>query len=97
LGKQILYYLVLTHQKPYIGLYYIFSRGWGYCLDDEPADLGDRTFNYPVLPPGTMYDADHQCRLMYGSGAALCDGMKQVFKSACLGLCEMLYITIEKV
>jgi hypothetical protein len=26
-----------------------------------------------------------------------CDGMKQVFKSACLGLCEMLYITIEKV
>lgn len=53
------------------------DRGWGYCLNDDPANLGEESFDYPVLPPGTMYDADHQCRLMYGPGAALCDGMKR--------------------
>lgn len=53
------------------------DRGWGYCLNDAPADLGEESFNFPVLPPGTMYDADHQCRLVYGPGATLCDGMKQ--------------------
>lgn len=47
-------------------------------MNDDPGNLGEESFNYPVLPPGTMYDADHQCRLMYGPGAALCEGMKRV-------------------
>ncbi|KAJ8299862.1 hypothetical protein KUTeg_022609 [Tegillarca granosa] len=50
------------------------DRGWAYCLDDEPEDHED--FVYPVLPPGTMYDADHQCRLTYGGDAVLCEGTK---------------------
>jgi len=45
-------------------------------LDDEPAP---HKFRFPVLPPGTMYDADHQCRLQYGnSNASLC-GSEQVY------------------
>ena len=24
-------------------------------------------YSFPVLPAGTMYDADHQCRLQYGT------------------------------
>ncbi|KAK3096440.1 hypothetical protein FSP39_000163 [Pinctada imbricata] len=52
------------------------DRGWAYCLDDEPARYRNETYNYPVLPPGTMYDADHQCRLAYGPEAYLCEGGK---------------------
>ena len=46
-------------------IFFLFiSRDWGYCLDDEP---GEHLYNFPVLPAGTMYDADHQCRLQYGT------------------------------
>ncbi len=48
------------------------SRNWGDCLDDEPSDQG---FEYPVLPPGVMYDVDHQCRLQYGPDAQYCRGI----------------------
>ncbi|KAL8565304.1 hypothetical protein ACOMHN_001202 [Nucella lapillus] len=51
------------------------DRDWGYCLDDEP---GHHDFQYPVLPAGTMYDADHQCRLLYGQDAALCGGIQDL-------------------
>ena len=48
-----------------LSLFVLFiSRDWGYCLDDEP---GEHLYNFPVLPAGTMYDADHQCRLQYGT------------------------------
>ena len=43
------------------------SRDWGYCLDDEPTTLH---YDLPILPPGTMYDAEHQCRLQYGTDNA---------------------------
>lgn len=49
------------------------SRDWGRCLDDEPLA---HNFTFPVLPPGAMYDADHQCRLQYGAGAKYCDGIE---------------------
>ncbi|KAI8789362.1 A disintegrin and metalloproteinase with thrombospondin motifs 7 isoform X1, partial [Biomphalaria glabrata] len=49
------------------------DRNWGYCLDDPP---GQHDFKYPELPPGTMYDADHQCRLLYGEGAERCNGIE---------------------
>jgi len=48
------------------------SRDWGYCLDDEPSE---HPFNFPVLPPGVMYDIDHQCRLQYGPDAEFCEGI----------------------
>jgi len=48
------------------------SRDWGYCLDDEPSQ---HPFNFPVLPPGVMYDIDHQCRLQYGPDAQFCEGI----------------------
>ncbi|KAI8478202.1 negative regulation of cellular response to hepatocyte growth factor stimulus, partial [Branchiostoma belcheri] len=48
------------------------TRGWGSCLDDEPSP---HDFTFPTLPPGMMYDADHQCRLQYGPTASLCYGM----------------------
>lgn len=51
----------------------LLSRNWGYCLDDPP---GQHDFKYPELPPGTMYDADHQCRLLYGEGAERCNGIE---------------------
>ncbi|WAR00410.1 ATS7-like protein [Mya arenaria] len=52
------------------------DRDWGYCLDDEPA--GPR-YQLPVLPPGTMYDAEHQCRLQYGTdNATVCSNEQDV-------------------
>jgi len=50
----------------------LYSRDWGYCLDDEPSQ---HQFNFPVLPPGVMYDIDHQCRLQYGPDAEFCEGI----------------------
>lgn len=52
------------------------SRDWGYCLDDEPSE---HPFNFPVLPPGVMYDIDHQCRLQYGPDAEFCEGIDVSF------------------
>ncbi|OWF52704.1 A disintegrin and metalloproteinase with thrombospondin motifs 12 [Mizuhopecten yessoensis] len=53
------------------------DRGWAYCLDDEPAEFHHKEFQYPIIPPGTMYDADHQCRLVYGPDAILCEGVQE--------------------
>ncbi|CAN7976218.1 unnamed protein product, partial [Ixodes persulcatus] len=49
------------------------DRDWGSCLDDEPRA---HQFTFPLLPPGAMYDADHQCRLQYGPAAEHCDGIE---------------------
>ncbi|XP_060601173.1 A disintegrin and metalloproteinase with thrombospondin motifs 7-like isoform X2 [Ruditapes philippinarum] len=52
------------------------DRDWGYCLDDEPTS---HSYEYPVMPPGTMYDANHQCRLQYGSDdAEICTNEQDV-------------------
>ncbi|KAH9524630.1 A disintegrin and metalloproteinase with thrombospondin motifs 7 [Bulinus truncatus] len=58
------------------------DRNWGYCLDDPP---GHHDFKYPELPAGTMYDADHQCRLLYGDGAERCNGL-EVLEHICTTL-----------
>ncbi|KAK6180186.1 hypothetical protein SNE40_012381 [Patella caerulea] len=49
------------------------DRDWGFCLDDEPTT---NEFQYPSKPAGIMYDADHQCRLLYSEDAALCEGIE---------------------
>ncbi|XP_023217439.1 A disintegrin and metalloproteinase with thrombospondin motifs 7-like [Centruroides sculpturatus] len=51
------------------------DRDWGSCLDDEPSD---HEFTFPELPPGAMYNSDHQCRLQYGPEAEYCEGIEDV-------------------
>uniref|UniRef100_A0A336MHP1 CSON001890 protein n=1 Tax=Culicoides sonorensis TaxID=179676 RepID=A0A336MHP1_CULSO len=41
------------------------DQGLGSCLEDSP--LEDSVYEYPDLPAGAMYDADHQCRLQFNS------------------------------
>lgn len=55
------------------------DRNWGSCLEDEPASEHHELFRYPELPPGAMYNVDHQCRLQYGPEATHCAGMDQVY------------------
>ncbi|XP_072320785.1 A disintegrin and metalloproteinase with thrombospondin motifs 7 [Eucyclogobius newberryi] len=51
------------------------DRGWGWCLDDVP---GQNHLVVSSLLPGVLYSAPHQCRLQYGSSAALCQDMDDV-------------------
>ena len=51
------------------------DRNWGTCLEDSPSD---HEFHYPELPPGAMYNIDHQCRLQYGPETMHCAGMDEV-------------------
>lgn len=52
------------------------DRNWGTCLEDHPSE--EHEFRYPELPPGAMYNVDHQCRLQYGPEAMHCAGMDEV-------------------
>lgn len=61
------------------------DRNWGYCLNDEPKDS---SYVFPILPPGTMYDADHQCRLQYGPKAKLCESFDN--------MCSYLWCHVNK-
>lgn len=50
-----------------------FSKGWGWCLNDQPAiDL------QPKLPkrmlPGQRFDADAQCKMYFGLNSTICSG-----------------------
>lgn len=50
---------------------YVFSKGWGWCLNDQPGvDL------QPKLPrrvlPGERFDADAQCKMLFGVKSTLC-------------------------
>ncbi|NXX11830.1 ATS7 metalloproteinase, partial [Podargus strigoides] len=51
------------------------DRGWGLCLDDPPAQ---EVLDYPLVPPGVLYDVSHQCRLQYGPYSTFCDDMDSV-------------------
>uniref|UniRef100_A0A8B9PIG7 ADAM metallopeptidase with thrombospondin type 1 motif 7 n=1 Tax=Apteryx owenii TaxID=8824 RepID=A0A8B9PIG7_APTOW len=59
------------------------DRGWGLCLDDPPAR---EVLDYPLVPPGVLYDVSHQCRLQYGSYSTFCDDMDSV--------CNTLWCTV---
>ncbi|XP_029430634.1 LOW QUALITY PROTEIN: A disintegrin and metalloproteinase with thrombospondin motifs 7 [Rhinatrema bivittatum] len=50
-------------------------RGWGLCLDDPPAKAW---VNFPLLPPGVLYDVGHQCRLQYGAYSTFCQDIDNV-------------------
>uniref|UniRef100_A0A8C0ZZG6 A disintegrin and metalloproteinase with thrombospondin motifs 7 n=1 Tax=Castor canadensis TaxID=51338 RepID=A0A8C0ZZG6_CASCN len=51
------------------------DRGWGACLDDLPAK---NVIDFPSVPPGVLYDVNHQCRLQYGAYSVFCDDMDNV-------------------
>uniref|UniRef100_A0A8C5TZW5 ADAM metallopeptidase with thrombospondin type 1 motif 7 n=1 Tax=Malurus cyaneus samueli TaxID=2593467 RepID=A0A8C5TZW5_9PASS len=59
------------------------DRGWGLCLDDRPAQ---EVLDFPLVPPGVLYDVGHQCRLQYGPYSAFCDDMDSV--------CNTLWCTV---
>ncbi|KAM8804359.1 A disintegrin and metalloproteinase with thrombospondin motifs 7 [Eudromia elegans] len=59
------------------------DRGWGLCLDDPP---GREVLDYPLVPPGVLYDVGHQCRLQYGPYSTFCDDMDSV--------CNTLWCTV---
>ncbi|KAG7204371.1 hypothetical protein KM043_004815 [Ampulex compressa] len=52
------------------------DQGKGECLEDEPAD---NDYAYPDLPPGAMYNAEHQCRLQFGvKEASVCSPLQEI-------------------
>ncbi|NWZ08711.1 ATS7 metalloproteinase, partial [Agelaius phoeniceus] len=59
------------------------DRGWGLCLDDPPAR---ELLDFPLVPPGVLYDVGHQCRLQYGPYSTFCDDMDSV--------CSTLWCTV---
>ncbi|NWW86983.1 ATS7 metalloproteinase, partial [Rhynochetos jubatus] len=59
------------------------DRGWGLCLDDPPAR---EVLDFPLVPPGVLYDVAHQCRLQYGAYSTFCDDMDSV--------CNTLWCTV---
>nr|XP_041574315.1 A disintegrin and metalloproteinase with thrombospondin motifs 7 [Taeniopygia guttata] len=59
------------------------DRGWGLCLDDPPAR---ELLDFPLVPPGVLYDVSHQCRLQYGPRSTFCDDMDSV--------CSTLWCTV---
>uniref|UniRef100_A0A8C3UW98 ADAM metallopeptidase with thrombospondin type 1 motif 7 n=1 Tax=Catharus ustulatus TaxID=91951 RepID=A0A8C3UW98_CATUS len=59
------------------------DRGWGLCLDDPPAQ---QVLDFPLVPPGVLYDVSHQCRLQYGPHSTFCDDMDSV--------CNTLWCTV---
>ncbi|NWI49068.1 ATS7 metalloproteinase, partial [Calyptomena viridis] len=59
------------------------DRGWGLCLDDPPAR---EVLDFPLVPPGVLYDVGHQCRLQYGPHSTFCDDMDSV--------CHTLWCTV---
>lgn len=47
-------------------------------MEDEPAG---NDYAYPDLPPGAMYNAEHQCRLQFGvREASVCSPLQEVNK-----------------
>ncbi|XP_021105762.1 A disintegrin and metalloproteinase with thrombospondin motifs 7 isoform X1 [Heterocephalus glaber] len=51
------------------------DRGWGMCLDDHPTT---DVIDFPSVPPGVLYDVDHQCRLQYGANSIFCEDVDNV-------------------
>ncbi|MBN3289564.1 ATS7 metalloproteinase, partial [Polypterus senegalus] len=66
-----------TYNNPLV----VYSRGWGLCLDEPPAQ---DTIELEFVPPGVIYDASHQCRLQYGSDSIFCDDMDWCIDGECL-------------
>lgn len=66
---------------------HFLDRDWGACLEDEPPQM---EYSFPELPPGAMYDADHQCRLSFGAGATHCEGIEGTER-----ICQTLWCHLD--
>ncbi|XP_063585364.1 A disintegrin and metalloproteinase with thrombospondin motifs 7-like [Penaeus indicus] len=66
---------------------HFLDRDWGACLEDEPPQV---EYSFPELPPGAMYDADHQCRLSFGAGATHCEGIEGTER-----ICQTLWCHLD--
>lgn len=63
------------------------DQGSGQCLEDEPSQ---NDYNYPDLPPGAMYNAEHQCRLQFGiHSSGVCTPLEEI--------CSRLWCIVEGV
>ncbi|XP_046864865.1 A disintegrin and metalloproteinase with thrombospondin motifs 9-like isoform X2 [Xenia sp. Carnegie-2017] len=50
-----------------------FYKGWGWCLNDRPfTDLQPDL--YRQILPGEIFDADAQCKMLFGSKSTICSG-----------------------
>lgn len=54
----------------------LHSKGFGECLEDEPGQVDD--YEYPDLPAGAMYNAEHQCQLQFGQNVQVCSQSKEI-------------------
>ncbi|KAK2146183.1 hypothetical protein LSH36_626g04010 [Paralvinella palmiformis] len=84
-GQQLIMSPVLNGASPLvwsncsqIAITKFLDRDWGYCLNNEPKEPD---LPFPNRPPGLMYDANHQCKLQYGSSAKHCEGIDNVCKT----------------
>ena len=46
-----------------------FSKGFGWCLDDEPSN---HKYEYKTVLPGVIYDLDQQCKMRHGPQSGVC-------------------------
>ncbi|XP_078504179.1 A disintegrin and metalloproteinase with thrombospondin motifs 20 [Lissotriton helveticus] len=56
------------------------DTGYGECLLDKPTG---RTYELSLQLPGTIYDVNKQCELMFGPGSQLCPYLKQCKRLWC--------------
>ena len=47
----------------------LFSKGFGWCLDDEPSN---HKYEYSTVLPGVIYDLDQQCKMRHGPSSGVC-------------------------
>lgn len=59
----------------------LFDNKLGECLNNEPMQS---TYKFDDSLPGTIYDADYQCRLEFGDEAKVCQWKMEM-------ICESLY------
>uniref|UniRef100_A0A8D0GRT1 ADAM metallopeptidase with thrombospondin type 1 motif 20 n=1 Tax=Sphenodon punctatus TaxID=8508 RepID=A0A8D0GRT1_SPHPU len=56
------------------------DTGYGECLLDKPAG---RVYDFSSQLPGSIYDVNRQCELMFGPGSQVCPYMKQCKRLWC--------------
>ena len=55
------------------------SKGWGWCLNDQPAIDLQPKLPRPLLP-GERFDADAQCKVFFGAKSTICNDAEVTLK-----------------
>lgn len=58
-----------------------YSTGHGECLLDKP---NGRVYDLSSQLPGSVYDVNKQCELMFGPGSQVCPYLVRKIMSFCL-------------